>query len=396
MTVSGNRTFSKVIVRVAVSTVAIGLIAMILAVAILNGFKQEVTDKQRGFFGDVTIAQINSVNAFENAPFFNNPNRIEDLRQIAGVQDVRYFATKPGIIKVNGEVEGVILKGIDGEYNQSFIENLLVAGETLSFQDSAAALGGILISEYTARRLELSVGDDFIMYFVQEPVRRRKFTIHGIFNTSSEELDKIYAIGSLALIQRLNDWSSDEIGAYEVHINQFDVLDQTTEALAESLPAELEARNIRDHFPQIFQWLDLLDANPQIILGLMMLVAVINMISALLIIILERTQMIGVLKALGFVNAGIRKVFLYHAAYLVGLGMIIGNFVALGLYLLQRYTQFIKLDAASYYVSFVPVQINVWEVLVLNTGVMIIALLVLLIPSYLIGKINPIKSIQFR
>lgn len=396
MSVSGNQTFSKVIVRIAISTVAIGLIAMILAVAILNGFKQEVTSKQRGFFGDVTIQKLGSAGSLENIPFPHDAQHAESVAALAGVERVNYFATKPGIIKVNEEVEGIVLKGIDSSYDQTFLEEILVEGNTLNFQDSSENLGQLLISQHTAQRLRLSVGDDFIMYFVQEPIRRRKFTIAGIFNSSSEELDKTYAIGSLALIQRLNDWSAQEIGGYEVHVTSFEGIFQTTEAIQDQLPLDLQARNIREQFPEIFQWLDMLDANPQIILALMMVVAVINMISALLIIILERSQMIGLLKALGLQNAGLRRVFLYHAAYLVGLGLLIGNAFALSLYFLQKTTRFITLDAATYFVSYVPVEISVIEVLILNVGMMVIALLVLLVPSFLIARINPIKSIQFR
>lgn len=396
ITVSGQRTFSKLIVRVAVTTIAVGVAAMILAIAVLNGFKQEVSGKQRGFFGDVLIAGLYNGHAIEQEPVQLLPDRMATLHSLPEVQEIRKYATKPGIINVNGEVEGVVLKGIDGDYNQDFLSQTLIAGQVLDFADSTKALTQVLISEYTARRLELQVGDDFIMFFVQEPIRRRKFTIQGIYNTSAEELDKTYVIGALPLIARLNDWSENEVGGYEVVTNNFEQVDELTQKLAALLPMNFEAVSLRSRFPEIFQWLDLLDANPQIILALMMIVAIINMISALLIIILERTQMIGLLKAFGFADRGLRQVFLYYSAYLVGLGLLIGNVLAGLIYVLQKYTRFIKLDEASYFVSYVPVEISWVEVGLLNIGVLVIALAVLLLPSYLIGKVNPVRTIHFR
>lgn len=396
ITLTGQRTFSRLIVRVAVLTVAVGVAAMILAIAVLNGFKNEVSGKQRGFFGDITIHDNFSFRSLDQGPVWLSDEQISVLRSLPEVVDVRKFATKPGIINVNGEVEGVVLKGIDSSYSQDFIREILVQGQALDFSDSTAVNSQILISNYTANRLDLQVGDDFIMYFVQEPVRRRKFTISGIYNTSAEDLDKTYVIGALPLIQRLNDWSAGEVGGLEVVVQNFDSLDETTWLVNDLLPADVAAVHIRDRFPEVFQWLDLLDANPQIILALMMVVALINMISALLIIILEKTPLIGMLKAFGYRNRGIRIVFLYQAIYLVGLGLLIGNALALGLYYLQKQTRLFTLDEASYYVSYVPVEIGMGEVLLLNVGVLLIAMLVLFIPAYLISRINPIRTIQFR
>lgn len=396
ITLTGQRTFSKLIVRVAVLTVAVGVAAMILAVAVLNGFKEEVSNKQRGFFGDLAVTVNASRLALEHQPFTLSDERIQALLAEPGVVEVRRSANKPGIINVHGEVEGVVLKGIDSSYNQDFLADVLVAGQVLDFSDSTAVNGQILISSYIARRLELEVGDDFIMYFVQEPIRRRKFTIQGIFNTSAEELDKTYAIGALPLIQRLNDWQPAAYGMLEIQVDDFEEVGAITERVNDLLPAGVAAMSLRDRFPEIFQWLDLLDANPQIILALMMLVALINMISALLIMILEKTQLIGMLKAFGYRDSGIRRVFLYQAVYLVGLGLFIGNLLALSLYFLQKQTRLFTLDESSYYVSYVPVDISMMEVAVLNAGVLFIAVLVLLIPAYLISKINPIRTIQFR
>lgn len=396
ITLSGQRTFSGLIVRVAVITVSVGVAAMILAIAILNGFKEEVSRKQRGFFGDITITDTYSYQALEQEPILLEASKLEQLEEIPGVLGLRKFATKPGIITVNGEVEGVVLKGLAPDYDQTFLQEILTGGQPLDFSDSTAVNGQVLISQYTAQRLDLQVGDDFIMYFVQEPIRRRKFTIQGIFNTSSEELDKTYVVGAMALITRLNDWDEREVGGIEVQIANFDQLSLITTQINQQIPINLSAINLIQRFPEIFQWLDLLDANPQIILTLMMIVALINMISALLIIILEKTQLIGLLKAFGATNGRIRAVFLYQAAYLMSLGLLIGNVLALGIYFFQKHTRFLTLDESSYFVSYVPVDISWTEVLALNAGVMVISVLVLLLPAILISKINPIQTIQFR
>ena len=380
----------------AIGAIALGVAAMMLSLAVLKGFKAEVAAKQRGFFGDITLNKYDLNTSFEYTPFYLKPDKIHELIAIPGVTSLQYYATKSGIINVNNEVEGVVLKGIDGAYDQRFITDMLVDGHPIDFSDSTKANSQILISQYTASRLHLATGDDFIMYFVQEPIRMRKFQIVGIFNTGVEELDKVYVIGALPLIRRLNNWGENEVGGYEVSVNDFGKLDELTERIQDLLPIHVDAVNVRDQVPEIFQWLDLLDVNTVVILILMMVVAIVNMVSALLIIILERTSMIGILKALGCSDGGIRKVFLYHAAYLIGLGLVLGNVLGLGLYFFQHETRYFKLDEVSYYVSYIPVDISVFEVVLLNSGVAIIALVVLLIPSYLITRISPIKAIQFQ
>jgi len=393
---SGKRTFSGLIVRVAIGAIALGVAAMILSIAVLRGFKGEITAKQRGFFGDVVLSNYDLNVSYEPTPFTLSASEVAEVKNLRGVSSLRYFATKPGIINVNNEVEGVLLKGIDATYDPSFLNELLVAGQPIDFSDSTRAMEQILISQYTANRLQLTVGDDFIMYFVQEPVRRRKFEIAGIYHTGVEELDKTYVVGSISLIRRLNDWKEGEVGGYEVSIDNFNKLAEMTVEIQDLLPIEVDAVNVRDQLPEIFQWLDLLDVNTVIILILMMVVATVNMISALLIIILERTSMIGLLKALGYTDGGIRKIFLYQAAYLIGLGLLFGNLLGGGLYAFQNQTRYFKLDEASYYVSYIPVDINVLDVVLLNAGVVAVILAVLLIPSYLISKISPIKAIQFQ
>lgn len=396
ITVTGKRTFSKLIVRVAIGAITLGVAAMLLSIAVLKGFKGEITAKQRGFFGDIILSKYDLNASYESSPFQLNSDQLATLKQVPGVSAIHYFATKAGIINVNEEVEGVLLKGIDSAYDKQFISGILLDGRPIDFSDSTRANSEVLVSAYVANRLQLKVGDDFIMYFVQEPIRRRKFVIAGIYSTGVEELDQVYVIGSLPLVRRLNDWGSAEVGGYELSITDFGQLQPLTEQVRELLPVDVDAISVREQLPEIFQWLDLLDVNTVVILLLMIVVAVVNMVSALLIIILERAPMIGILKALGYTNGGIRRVFLYNAAYLVGFGLLLGNVLGLGLYFFQYYTRYFKLDEASYYVSYIPVNIDAIEVIALNVGIAVVALLVLLIPSYLISKISPIKAIQFR
>lgn len=396
ITTKSNRTFSKLIVRVAIAGIMLGLTVMILAVAVLKGFKNEIIEKQRGFSGDVIAFQYDLNIAYDNMPISLSDTATTELKAIDNVKSIYPFATKPGIINVNDEVEGVVLKGIDARYDQSYLAEILVEGKGIDFSDANAANTQILVSQTLANRLSLSLGDDFLMYFVQDPIRKRKFEIVGIFNLGVEEIDKVYVIGSLPLIQRLNNWDQNTVGGYEMRVNDFSDIETTTTDIVNSLPIDFRAVSIVDYYPEVFKWLDLLDVNTEVILVLMVLVAVINMISALLIMILERTGMIGILKALGFTNGGIRQIFLYNSAYLIGYGLLLGNLVGLGLCLLQSTTRLFKLDEASYYVDHVPISISFADVVMLNGGTLIICLLVLLIPSGLVSRINPVKAISFK
>lgn len=391
-----ERTFSKLIVRIAIVGIMLGLGVMILSVAIVKGFKSEIREKVRGFNGDIQFVKYDLNSSYENSPFNLRKANLDSAKNLQGVAHVVPYATKPGIIKANGEVEGVVLKGVDPTYDWTYFKQILVSGKTLNFKDSTQASKQIIISDVLAKRLNLKVGDDFLMYFVQESLRKRKFEIVGIYNTGVEEVDKTFVIGDISLIRRLNDWSPDEVGGYEVRINDFNQLDRYSYTLSDYLPPQIKTLSVTDNYPIIFDWLSLLDVNAQVILVLMLIVAVINMISALLIMILERTNMIGLLKALGATNWGVRKIFLYNAFYLVGIGMLLGNIFGVGLGLIQAETHYFKLDEASYYMKFVPVQLDFLDIVLINAGTLTICLLVLLIPSLLVTRISPIKAIAFK
>ena len=306
------------------------------------------------------------------------------------------FATKPGIIKANTDIEGVVLKGVDKTYNWQFFENNLVSGRILNFKDTVESKKELLISQTTANRLRLKVGDKIVMYFIQEPLRRRPFTITGIYNTGIEEIDKTYVIGDMALINRLNNWGKDSIGGYEIKITDFDRLKEAGDFTDDNLPAKLKSYAVTDTYPTIFAWLGLLDGNTKVVLSLMIIVAVINMISALLIMILERTSMIGILKAMGASNWNIQRIFLYNALYLIGMGMLFGNLFGIGIGFLQQYTHLFKLDQESYYMKFVPIQFNWLDLVFLNAGTLLICLLVMIGPSLLVTRISPVKAIRFK
>ncbi len=396
ITFNSERTFSKLIVRIAILGIMLGLAVMILSVAIVKGFKSEIREKVRGFSGDIQVSKLDLNSSFENSPFVVEKDQLKKLVSMSGVSYAQAFATKPGIINTNDEVEGVVLKGVDRNYNWDYFKKTLVAGKVIDFSDSIKSRSQILISKYTAERLNLKVGDDFLMYFIENSLRKRKFRIQGIYSLGVEEVDKTFVIGDLGLIRSLNKWESSQVGGYELRVKDFDDLDKTSDAIYDNIGIDLRSYSVKEYYPTIFEWLSLLDVNTQVILILMMAVAVINMISALLIMILERTNMIGILKALGSTNWSVRKIFLYNAAYLIAFGLLLGNILGAGLGLFQAKTHFFKLDQASYYISFVPVELDLRDILLLNAGTLVISVVVLLIPSMLVTRISPLKAISFK
>ncbi|HEX8376214.1 MAG TPA: FtsX-like permease family protein [Pedobacter sp.] len=396
ITFKSKRTFSRLSVRIAILGIMLSLSVMILAVAVVKGFKTEIREKIRGFSGDIIVVKQDLNSSVENSPYILNADTLKNLKKLPQIEYLQPYAVKPGIINTENEVEGVFFKGINKSFHWDFFKRILVKGSVINFKDSLQASKQILISRYIANRLRLDVGDDFIMYFVQESPRRRKFTIAGIYDLGVEEVDRAYVIGDLSIIKRLNNWRDNEVGGYEIRVKDFDKLESTTHLVSDAISYKLRAFSIVDWYQTIFEWLSLLDVNTQVILSLMLAVGVINMISALLIIILERTNMIGILKALGSSNWAIQKIFLSNAAYLIGLGLLLGNVLGIGLALLQNYTHFFELEQAAYYMSFVPVQLELMDILLLNAGTLIICLLVLIIPSMLVSRISPVKAIAFK
>ncbi|SOD18968.1 ABC transporter permease [Pedobacter xixiisoli] len=396
ISLKAERTFSKLIVRIAIVGVMLSLAVMILSVAIIKGFKTEIQDKVRGFVGDIQIYRYDLNGSFEKSPFIPNDTTLNNLKNNKQIAAYYPFATKPAIIVANGEVEGVNFKGIDATYNWDYINKHLISGKVIDFSDSTKSAQQILISDFTAKRLRLKTGDSFIMHFIQNPPRKRKLNIVGIYHIGIENLDKGFVIGDIGLIRRLNNWQPKETGGMEVRIKDFNLLKPVADDVYGSLELKLRSRSVEESTPEIFTWLSLLDVNTKVILTLMLIVGVINMVTALLIMILERTNMIGMLKAMGMKNSSMMKIFLYNAIYLVGIGLFLGNLLGLGLCYLQQYTHWFKLDQTNYYLDYVPIQVHFADVLLLNLVTVLICTVVLIVPSMLVSRISPLKAIRFK
>lgn len=391
-----ERTFSKLIVRIAIAGVMLSLAVMILSIAIIKGFKTEIQDKVRGFVGDIQVYRYDLNGSFEKSPFVPNDTTIKSLKENPFIESFYPFAAKPAIISANGEVEGINFKGIDSTYDWRFIKKHLISGEIINFADSLKPNKPIMISEYTSKRLKLKVGDTFIMHFIQNPPKKRVMEVVGIYNVGIDQFDKMFVLGDIGVIRKLNNWKPDQMGGIEVRVKDFANLRPIADGVYANLELKLRSRSVIESTPEIFTWLSLLDVNTRVLLILMMIVGVINMITALLIMILERTAMIGLLKAMGITNWSVMKIFLYNAIYLVGIGLILGNILGLGLGYLQQYSQVFKLDQTNYYLSYVPIEIHFIDVLLLNVATVVICFLVLIIPSLLVSRISPLKAIRFK
>lgn len=389
--------FSGPVIRLGVASVALGLSVMLVAIAIVTGFQQEVRDKVTGFGSHIQITGFQVSTSYEAAPVSIHQQFYPNFDNLPGIRHIQVFASKAGIIKTEDQIEGVILKGIGSDFDRSFFEPRIVEGKFFSVTDSART-DDVLISLSLAKRLRLQVGDPVRMFFIipdEIQPRGRMFNVSGIYETGLDEFDKLYVIGDIWHIQRLNKWTSGQVGGFELFVEDFRQIDQMGKLVNQNIGYDLKAQTIRQIQPQIFEWLSLHDMNVAIIIVLMVLVAGITMISTLLILILERTAMIGVLKALGARNRAIRKVFLLNAVYIIGKGLIIGNLVGFSLSYLQLTTGWVGLDQESYYVSQVPINLQLSHYLITNLGTLFVCTLMLIIPTYIVTRISPVKAIRF-
>lgn len=398
----GDRQVAPPAVRIAMIGIALGLAVMILSVAIVIGFKKEVRNKVIGFGSHIQITNLDSNISYETSPIAVSDTVLRDLTKTPGVSQVERFATKPGLLKTDSAFQGIVLKGVGEEYDWTFFRKNLRAGNVFTVTPDKRGTE-VIISKYLADRLHLRVGDAFLTYFVQENVRARKFTIKGIYETGFLDYDKLFVVADIKQVQRLNNWDEDQVSGLELQVTDYARLDSISEQLYFTYSEKQDrngntyyVRSIKELNPMIFNWLDVLDINVVIILILMMAVAGFTMISGLLIIILERTNMIGILKALGHDNQGIRKIFLYISFFLIGKGMIWGNVIGIGLCLIQAKFRLISLDPSIYYLDAVPIDLNILTWIFLNMGTLAAAMLMMLGPSYLITKIDPAKSIRFE
>lgn len=396
-----NSRLSAPSVRIATVGIALGLTVMILAVAIITGFKQEVRNKVIGTGSHIRISNFDSNNSFESKPIDRDSTFVASLIETGNIKAVQAYATKPGIIRTNEQLQGIVLKGYEGTFDDAYINGNIIDGHPISFANDSRS-DSVLISRTTADALYLKVGDAFNTYFFQDRLKARKFIIAGIFDTGLTEFDELFLLCDLRHIQRLNRWDINQISGYEVTINEFELLEQVayeTYLLSanrlDKNGSSLISRHIKEIYPQIFGWLDIIDVNVWVILILMLLVSGVNMISGVLILILERSTTIGILKAMGKPDWNIRKVFLYLSGFLVVRGLFWGNLIAISICLIQQHFQVIPLNPANYYVDAVPINLKASHLLLLNIGTLISIVAMMVIPSVLITKISPIKSIQF-
>lgn len=397
----GNRQVTPPAVRIAIVGVALGLAVMILSVAIVIGFKKEVRNKVIGFGSHIQITNFDNNSSYETMPIAVSDSLLQALRA-PGIKHIEGYATKMGILKTDSDFQGVVLKGIDTDYDWSFFRNNLKEGELLTI-DPKKTSTDVIISRYLSDLLGLKLGDSILTYFVQEDVRARKFNIVGIYETGFMDYDKLFVLADIKQIRRLNGWEKDEVSGLELLVDDYDKLDQIAEDLYFNLVEKQDrhgntyfTRSIKEMNPMIFNWLDVLDVNVVVILILIFAVAGFTMISGLLIIILERTNMIGILKALGENNVSIRKIFLYISFFLIGKGMLWGNVVGIAICLIQSHFRIIKLDPSIYYLDAVPIDLSIVSLILLNIGILCASMLMMLGPSYLITKIDPAKSIRFE
>jgi len=393
--------FSRPINVITIIGIAMGLAVMILAVSILTGFKQQIRDKVVGFGSHIQIMNFDSNISFETTPISDTQKFIPMIKKIPGISHLEVFATKAGIIRTDEDIQGVVLKGIGSDFDWNYFSSNMVDGSVFTVTDTGRT-DKVIISKKISNMLRLKTGDSFAMLFIQDPPRMRKFTISGIYETSLEEFDKMYVYCDIGHIKRLNGWKDDQVSGFEVFIDDFDKLDEMTSAVRDVIgykiteeDTKFKVTNIRTKYPQIFDWLNFQDINVIIIILLMLIVAGFNMISGLLILILEKTNMIGVLKSLGAEDITIRRVFLYQAAYLIGKGLFWGNLIGIGLAYLQLKTGAITLDPSSYYIKTVPVNLELTHILLLNAGTMAAIILMLLVPTKLISRITPVKAIRY-
>ncbi len=387
--------FSWTFVVIAVTSIALGLAIMFIAVAILTGFKKEIREKVVGFCGHIQITRFAENAGYEPQPIERKQPFYYKIKNTNGINHIQSYAIKAGIIKTKDHIQGVVLKGIGSDFNWEFFRDKIVEGHTFKVKDSART-DEVIISRKVANLLDLHLNDDLRMYFiVGNTTPGRKFRIAGIYDTGLEEFDKLYVIGDIHHIEKLNNWTDNQVGGFEVFLDKFEDMDRMGVYVYHQIGFSLDASTIRMLNQQIFDWLDLQDINVLIILILIILVSSTTIISTLLILILERTTMIGILKALGMPNSGIRRVFLYNALYIVGWGVLWGNFLAFTLCIIQKKFAIVTLEQETYYVSVIPINLDLWNILMINAGTLLICYLIFIIPSLIISRITPVKAIRF-
>jgi lipoprotein-releasing system permease protein len=390
---------SAPIIKIATAAIAIGIVMMIVSIATGIGLQQKIRQKVSAFNGHIIISNFNGNESDGSIePVLTNQKFYPKFNAVEGVNHIQAVATKLGIIRTETDFEGITFKGVGKDYKWEYLEEYLIEGRLPKLISNLTQ--EVLISQYLANRLNLKLNDSFNTFFMNEGAdkipKSRRFKIVGIYNSGFQEFDAAYIIGDIRHIQKLNKWNSNQVGSFEVFVDDFSKINEKGKQVYKEIPSTLNAQTIVEKYYYIFDWLKLFDFNIIVILIIMIIVSTINMVVALLVLILERTQMIGILKSLGSNNWSIRKIFLYNSLYLILRGLFWGNSIGIGLLLIQKKFEIIKLNPESYYVNVAPVEINILYILALNLGTVLVCLLVLLIPSYLITKISPAKTIRFE
>ena len=395
-----QKSFSRFIIRLATGATIISVAAMIIAIAFTNGFQYAISQKVFSFFGHLRVQHFEAgrVAFAEEFPILRNDTVETMLKQNADIKTVQTYATKNAIIKTSESIEGVLFKGVEKEYDFSNLKNFLIKGRWISFPEKEYS-NEINLSDYTARQLRLHVNDQVLVYFIQsngKPPRARKLTVAGIFKTGIEEYDKVMALGDIRLIRRLNKWKEGAIGGYEIFLKDYHKIDTVNQVVFNDLPSQWNSRTVMEINPNIFDWLNLQDQTIVIVLVIMTVVAILNLITCLIILVLERTRMVGVLKAMGASDGKVQEIFLIQGTIIAITGILLGNLVGLGVCWLQQRYGFISLPEEMYYISKAEARIVWWQVALVNLGTLLVCFTVLIIPTFIIRRIQPVKAIQFH
>ncbi len=395
-----QQSFSRFIIRLAIAATTISVAAMILSLAFINGFQKVISEKVFSFWGHIRVQHFEpfKVSIAEETPILRNDTIEKEVMKLANATNIQPFATKSAIINANATIEGVLFKGVTKDYPFDRLQPFLKKGRWVQFNDTAYNQE-IVLSQYMANQIGVDVGNDLLIYFIQpgeEKPRTRKLRVCGIFKTGIDIYDKTFAMGDMRLIQKLNDWLPNQIGGYEVILKDYTKMDETSNEIYATLPMGWNSKTMREVYPEIFDWLNLQNTNKYIMIAVMTAVALINLITCLIILVLERTRMIGVLKAVGTSDSKIQQIFMYYGALITLWGIAGGLALGLGISYLQLKTGFIKLNEEAYYMDRAPVEMIWWQVGLVVTGTFLVCFLVLLIPSLISRKISPAKAVQFR
>jgi len=396
-----QQSFSRFIIRLSVAATAVSIIAMIITLAFVNGFQEQVANKIFGFWGHIRVQKYETGKSLisEELPLTKNKAVENSLATAPGVVSYQSFATKSAVLESNTEIEGVLIKGIEKNENHSALKKFLVAGRWMQFTDSLYSKETI-VSDAVAKQLQIKINDTIKVHFVStnEDAQKtyRKLVVVGFYHTGIDEYDKLFMIADINLIRRINNWEPDQIGGYEVFVDQYQNIDPISSGLSNALPSEWMSKSIKEIYPNIFDWLDIQDVNRNVVFIVMGIVALINLITCLLILMLERTNMIGLLKAMGATSWTIQKIFIVYASFITLAGVGFGLIIGVGICLLQQATGFITLDEASYYITVAPIKIIWWQVAAVCAGTSVVCFISLFLPTLLIPKVSPVKAIEFK